>query len=157
MNNRLGVGFLVSVFFCSLFQFIPSSAITLGCSKAQREAQTFSARFETNRKLEINLFNKASYKDAYGAFYKAQINYKKLYDTVLKSPKCFSVDERKYISQYYKRFYNQIGACELYGIRICTLWIKVQNLDPCSIYKSAREYQDCLEDNARPTDPGYVD
>jgi len=82
---------------------------------------------------------------------KAQISFRKLYDTVLKSPKCFKVNQRSALTKDHGRFYKQIGACELYGIQICSRWIKPQNVDPCFEYKLARDYQDCIEDHARPT------
>lgn len=133
-----------------------ASAITLGCSKVQKDARAFASNFERHKSLELSLYSKRSYKEAYKAFYQAQFNYRKLYDAVLKSPKCFSVSQRNALTKDYKRFYNQIGACDLYGYNICSTWIKPQNIDPCAIYKLAREYQDCIEDNARP-DPGYAD
>ena len=138
-------------------QIIPSaSAITLGCSKVQKDARVFASNFERNKSLELNLYSKRSYQQAYKAFYQAQVNYRKLYDAVLKSSKCFSASQRNALTKDYKRFYNQIGACDLYGYNICSTWIKPQNSDPCAIYKLARDYQDCIEDNARP-DPGYAD
>ena len=130
---------------------IPSaSAITLGCSKAQRDARIFASNFERNKNLEANLFSKGSYQQAYKAYYEAQANFQKLYDAVLKSPKCFSVSQRNAFTKNYNRFYKQVGACDLYGYTICSRWIKPQNSDPCAIYKLARDYQDCIEDHARP-------
>jgi len=129
----------------------PAAAISIGCSKAQTDARKLSVSFESNRRLEADLYSKARYQEAYRAFYNAQISFRKLYDTVLKSPKCFTVNQRSALTKDYGRFYKQVGACELYGIQICSRWIKPQNVDPCSVYKLARDYQDCIEDHARPT------
>jgi len=131
--------------------FTPVSAISIGCSKAQTDARKLSASFEKNKRLESDLYSKARYQDAYRAFYNAQISFRKLYDTVLKSPKCFKVNQRSALTKDYGRFYKQIGACELYGIQICSRWIKPQSVQPCLEYKLARDYQDCIEDHARPT------
>ncbi|CAN2175175.1 hypothetical protein MCEMRE203_00150 [Candidatus Nanopelagicaceae bacterium] len=63
----------------------------------------------------------------------------------------------KWQSEYPGRSYGGPvqTMCVLWGVG-CKPRSKIYS-NPCDEYKLARDYQDCIEDFARPSDPGYVD
>ena len=72
-----------------------ASAISFGCSKAQKEAEMYKSRAETGQKLENQYFARGMYFDAFQMFQTAVNDYWYWNKTVNKSPKCFS---KSYIS-----------------------------------------------------------
>ena len=133
-----------------------SQAISFGCGSVQKSVTALNSKFISYANREQSLIKSYRYQEAYRAYWNAQKNFKSMYDSVLKSSKCFSVPFRKNLISYYSSYYTQVGACDRYGYQICSQWIKAPSM-PCDDTRTKQEYIDCMENQARPTDPGHVD
>jgi hypothetical protein len=86
---------LVSLLLVTSLQGTSASAISFGCSKAQKEAEMYKSRAEIGQKLENQYYGRGMYFDAFQMFQTAVNDYWYWNKTVSKSPKCFS---KSYIS-----------------------------------------------------------
>jgi hypothetical protein len=144
------------VLFSLVFLNLPiqqSQAIQFGCGSVQKSVTTLNSKFISNVSREKSLIKSYRYKEAYGAYWNAQKDFKTMYDAVLKSSKCFSVSFRKNLINYYSSYYTQVGACDRYGYQICSQWIKPQSM-PCDDTRTKEEYIFCMEGQAR-VNPNY--
>lgn len=153
MRTRLKV---IVIAITSLAFVLPSQssqAITFGCGSVQKSVNTLNSNFQTYKGKETSLIKSYRYQEAYRAYWHAQKNFKTMYDSVLKSSKCFRGSFRKNLVNNYSSFYKQVGPCDRYGYEICAQWIKAPSM-PCDDTRTKQEYIDCIEDQARP-DPSY--
>ena len=155
MTKRLRIVLLLSVLIAVGLPSQNSQAITFGCGKVQKSVSTLNSSFQVYKTRETNLLKSYRYQEAYRAYWNAQKNYKIMYDSVIKSSKCFSVTFRKNLVSSYNSYYQQVGACDRYGYQVCAQWIKTPSM-PCDDTRTKQEYIDCIEDQARPV-PGYAD
>lgn len=86
---------LVSSLLLFSLQWTNASAVSFGCSKAQKEAEMYKSRAESGQRLENQYYARGMYFDAFQMFQTAVNDYWNWNKTVSKSPKCFS---KPYIS-----------------------------------------------------------
>ena len=153
MRDRLKVVLLVSALLVFGLPTQNSQAISFGCGKVQKSVTALNSSFQTYKTREASLIKSYRYQEAYRAYWNAQKNFKTMYDSVLKSSKCFSVPFRQTLINSYNSFYTQVGACDRYGIQICSQWIKTPS-GPCDDTRTKEEYIFCMEGQAR-VNPDY--
>ncbi len=76
----------------SFLQPTNSSAITLGCSKAQKDASSYLGSAFSSQNSEIEYLKKGNYRLAFSSFEYAHKFYVQWNKIVTKSPKCFNKD-----------------------------------------------------------------
>lgn len=118
----------------SFLQPTNSSAITLGCSKAQKDASSYLSSAFSAQNSEVKYLKKGMYQPAFSSFQYAHKFYVEWNKIVIKSPKCFKKDN--YISKVRDAFkgytVNQTMASR-YGLEVA----KRNNYgspDPCFKY-----------------------
>ena len=148
----LTLGFLIPI-------SSPAEAIFgLGCSEVQKKIVPVKNKMAKAALAEVNYFKKYDYRTAYQNYALASKYYKQWYDMLKNKRSCFKNDASidSTIKSMHSGYYVQKSMCDRYGLDICTRFIKTT--DPCAEYKySVFDYQNCMEDQARPTDSGYVD
>ena len=149
MKQRFQVLLLVVALLQVGFPMQNSQAISFGCGGVQKSVTTLNASFQAFKNQESSLIKSYRYQEAYRSYWKAQQSFKPMYDAVLKSPKCFTISFRKTLVNSYNSFYTQVGACDRYGYKICSGWIKAPSL-PCDNTWTRQDYLDCMENQARP-------
>ncbi len=83
---------LLFAFTLSLFQTSNSYGISLGCSKAQKEASSYLGSAFSAQNAEIDYLKKGMYGPAFSSFEYAHKFYVQWNKIVTKSPKCFQKD-----------------------------------------------------------------
>ena len=139
-------------------QFSNASAITFGCSKAQKEASQYLSSAFSSQNSEVDYLQRGMYFDAFSSFQYAVKWYSNWKKIVNKSPKCFTkgnyVNKVKTALKSYDKNLTMAGR---YGIDIARRY-NYGSPDPCFKYLGDDEaYLNCSISYATPDNPGYVD
>lgn len=140
-----------------------AQAVTLGCSKAQADAQDAGLATSLSIQAESRNVDRSKYTEAYQEYlaaHKFAIAWKNI---VSKSPKCFK-NQRPKIEPIFKKFYIKASMCQRYGNKICKLYPpkpaprKPLTLsDICGKNPHSASYLECVERHAEPDGTGYAD
>lgn len=138
--NKISV---ILILILSVAPIQSSSALTIGCSKAQAEAKSYLSKASIGMKLEQKYYRMGIYDDAFRHFQAAVNDYYYWNSVITKSPRCFTPS---YISNNKKLLksvsINQTMASR-YGLEIA----KRNNYgspDPCFRYLGDDEaYLEC--------------
>lgn len=139
-------------------QFINASAITFGCSKAQKEASQYLSSAFSSQNLEVEYVRKGMYSEAFSSFQYTVKWFSTWKKIVNKSPKCFTKGNYvKKVKEALKSYDKNLTMAGRYGIDIARRF-NYGSLDPCFKYLGDDEaYLNCSISYATPDNPGYVD
>lgn len=140
-----------------------AQAFTLGCSKAQADAQ--DAGFVTSQSIqaESRYVKMSMYTEAYQEYLDANKFANAWKKTVSKSPKCFR-DQIPKIEPIFKKFYSKASMCQRYGNAICKVYPPklaprkpITLADICGRNPYSASYLECVERLGEPYPSGYAD
>ena len=143
---------------------VPSAqAFTLGCSKAQAEAQDAGLATSLSIQAESRYVDQSKYTEAYQEYLAANKFANVWKKIVSKSPKCFREQIPK-IEPIFKKFYSKASMCQRYGNAICKIYPSklaprkpLTLADICGRNPYSASYLECVERLGEPDIPGYVD
>ena len=136
---------------------VSASAITFGCSKAQKDAEMYKSRAKGGRDLEKKYLNMRLYSDAYRNFQTAVNDYYYWNAIVSKSPKCFTSKYINTTKRELKSVSINYSMATRYGVEIARR-NNYGSPDPCFKFLGEDEaYLNCSISYATPDNPGYVD
>jgi len=140
-----------------------AQAFTLGCSKAQADAQDAGLATSLSIQAESRYVDSSKYTQAYQEYLAANKFANAWKKIIEKSPKCFK-DQRPKIEPIFKKFYSKASMCQRYGNAICKLYpskpapTKPLTLaDICGKNPYSASYRECVERLGEPDSPGYAD
>ena len=147
----------------SLLSAPTAQAFTLGCSKAQADAQDAGLTTSLSIQAESRYVDSSKYTQAYQEYLAANKFANAWKKIIEKSPKCFK-DQRPKIEPIFKKFYSKASMCQRYGNAICKLYpskpapTKPLTLaDICGNNPYSASYRECVERLGEPDSPGYAD
>lgn len=140
-----------------------AQAFTLGCSKAQAEAQNAGLTTSLSIQAESRYVDQSKYTEAYQQYLVANKFANAWKKIVAKSPKCFK-DQRLKIEPIFKKFYSKATMCQRYGNAICKVYPSklaprkpLTLADICGRNPYSASYLECVERLGEPDSPGYAD
>ena len=140
-----------------------AQAFTLGCSKAQADAQDAGRTTYLSIQAESRYVDRSKYTEAYQEYLFAHKFANAWKQIVSKSPKCFR-DQILTIEPIFKKLYSKASMCQRYGNAICKVYPsklaprKPTTLaDICGRNPYSASYLECVESLGEPDSPGYAD
>lgn len=140
-----------------------AQAFTLGCSKAQADAQDAGLATSLSIQAESRYVDSSKYTQAYQEYLAANKFANAWKKIVSKSPKCFK-EQRPKIEPIFKKFYSKASMCQRYGNAICKVYPStlaprkpLTLADICGRNPYSASYLECVERLGEPDGPGYAD
>lgn len=140
-----------------------AQAFTLGCSKAQADAQEAGSVTSQSIQGESRYVKMSMYTEAYQEYLFANKFANAWKKIVSKSPKCFR-DQIPTIEPIFKKFYTKASMCQRYGNAICKVYPSklaprkpLTLADICGRNPSSASYLECVERLGEQDGPGYAD
>jgi hypothetical protein len=146
-----------------MMQVEPTQAFTLGCSKAQAQAQDAGLATSLSIQDESYHVDRSEYTEAYQEYLAANKFANAWKKIVSKSPKCFKEQIPK-IEPIFKKFYSKASMCQRYGNAICKRYPSklaprkpLTLADICGKNPYSYSYLECVERLGEPDRSGYAD
>ena len=165
-SEKVFVRILVVSLILMPISFLPgpiAHAFTLGCSKAQADAQDAGYAASVSIQAESRYVDQSKYTEAYQEYLAAHKFANSWRKIVSKSPKCFK-DQRPKSEPIFKKFYSKASMCERYGSTICRSYPSkpaprkpLTLADICGKNPYSASYLECVERLGEPDGPGYAD
>ncbi len=157
------ISLLVSVLISPISPLPAAHSLTLGCSKAQAEAQRAGSAASVSIQSETRYVERSDFTQAYQEYLFANRFTNEWKKIVTKSPKCFK-NQYKEIHPIFKKFYDRATMCERYGRAICERYPskpaprKPTTLaDVCGSNSFSDSYRECIERLGEADRYDYVD